>query len=129
MLHALQSTGHPIYVSICNWGSASVSTWGNAIGNSYRISCDISPGRGELQTDGRAEWSRIAEFVNMNSFHVNEVGFWGKPDPAMLEVGNGNLTLAENRAHLHVGYHEGAAFVGGGCMFPTNPSPLTARGN
>ncbi|CEN62033.1 hypothetical protein ASPCAL08675 [Aspergillus calidoustus] len=100
MLHALQSTGHPIYVSICNWGSASVSTWGNAIGNSYRISCDISPGRGELQTDGRAEWSRIAEFVNMNSFRMNEVGFWGRPDPDIFEVGNGNLTPAENRAHF-----------------------------
>ncbi|KAL2859095.1 glycoside hydrolase superfamily [Aspergillus pseudodeflectus] len=46
------------------------------------------------------EWSHIAEIVNMNSFHMKEVGFWERPDPDMLEVGNGNLTLAENRAHF-----------------------------
>lgn len=28
------------------------------------------------------------------------VDFWGHPDPDMLEVGNGALTLEENRAHF-----------------------------
>lgn len=31
---------------------------------------------------------------------MNYANFWGHPDPDMLEVGNGNLTLAENRAHF-----------------------------
>jgi alpha-galactosidase len=31
---------------------------------------------------------------------MNYVGFWGHPDPDMLEVGNGDLTAAENRAHF-----------------------------
>lgn len=31
---------------------------------------------------------------------MNHVDFWGYLDPDMLEVGNGNLTLAENRAHF-----------------------------
>ncbi|KAL2834795.1 glycoside hydrolase superfamily [Aspergillus pseudoustus] len=98
MLHALQSTTRPTLFSICNWGFAEVNTWGNATGNSWRMSGDISPGRGG---DGvRAEWARIAEIANMNSFLMNYVDFWGRPDPDMLEVGNGNLTLAENRAHF-----------------------------
>ncbi|KAL4733457.1 hypothetical protein BDV11DRAFT_199964, partial [Aspergillus similis] len=56
MLHALQSTGHSIYFSICNWGFASVSTWGNQLGNSYRISGDISPDRGEVEAGGLGEF-------------------------------------------------------------------------
>lgn len=36
----------------------------------------------------------------MNSFMMNYAGFWGHPDPDMLEVGNGALTLEENRAHF-----------------------------
>lgn len=31
---------------------------------------------------------------------MNYVDFWGRPDPDMLEVGNGNLTLEENRSHF-----------------------------
>ncbi|KAL4892089.1 hypothetical protein BDV59DRAFT_193956 [Aspergillus ambiguus] len=49
---------------------------------------------------GQADWTRIAEIANENSFMMNHAGFWGYPDPDMLEVGNGNLTLAENRAHF-----------------------------
>lgn len=47
-----------------------------------------------------AEWVRIAEIANENTFLLDYVDFWGHPDPDMLEVGNGNLTLAENRAHF-----------------------------
>lgn len=31
---------------------------------------------------------------------MNYVGFWGHPDPDMLEIGNGDLTAEENRAHF-----------------------------
>ncbi|THC89257.1 hypothetical protein EYZ11_011290 [Aspergillus tanneri] len=47
-----------------------------------------------------ATWSRIAEIANENTFLLNDVDFWGHPDPDMLEIGNGNLTMAENRAHF-----------------------------
>jgi alpha-galactosidase len=48
----------------------------------------------------KADWARISEIANENSFKMNYVGFWGHPDPDMLEIGNGNLTAAENRAHF-----------------------------
>lgn len=47
-----------------------------------------------------AEWARIAEIANENTFLLDHVDFWGHPDADMLEIGNGNLTLAENRAHF-----------------------------
>jgi alpha-galactosidase len=31
---------------------------------------------------------------------MNYVGFWGHPDPDMLEIGNGNVTDAEARSHF-----------------------------
>lgn len=36
----------------------------------------------------------------MNSFILNDVDFWGHPDPDMLEVGNEGLTTAEERTHF-----------------------------
>ena len=47
-----------------------------------------------------ASWTRIADLANQNSFLLNDADFWGYPDADMLEVGNGNLSLAENRAHF-----------------------------
>ncbi|KAL4981019.1 putative alpha-galactosidase B [Aspergillus desertorum] len=105
MLDALNNQDRTILYSLCNWGNAAVNSWGAEIGNSWRISGDISPGRGEVGP-GRtriATWERIAEIANEMSFLVREyAGLWGWPDADMLEVGNGEgeLTVAENRAHF-----------------------------
>ncbi|KAJ5908670.1 hypothetical protein N7495_001352, partial [Penicillium taxi] len=89
MRDALLSVNRTILYSLCDWGYADVNTWGNKTGNSWRISGDIT-----------ANWTRIGQIANENSFLMNYVDFWGHPDPDMLEVNNGNLTTAENRAHF-----------------------------
>ncbi|KAJ5318129.1 Aldolase-type TIM barrel [Penicillium antarcticum] len=89
MRDALLNADRTILYSLCDWGQADVNSWGNKTGNSWRMSGDIT-----------AEWDRISEIANENSFLMNHVNFWGHPDPDMLEVGNGNLTLAENKAHF-----------------------------
>ncbi|KAJ5272357.1 hypothetical protein N7478_007482 [Penicillium angulare] len=89
MRDALLDQNRTILFSLCDWGNADVNTWGNETGNSWRMSGDIT-----------AEWTRIAQIANENSFLMNYVNFWGHPDPDMLEVGNGNLTVEENRAHF-----------------------------
>ncbi|OJJ32785.1 hypothetical protein ASPWEDRAFT_42819 [Aspergillus wentii DTO 134E9] len=89
MRDALLSVNRTILYSLCEWGQADVNQWGNETGSSWRMSGDITP-----------YWSRISDIANENSFMMNYVDFWGHPDPDMLEVGNGNLTLAENRAHF-----------------------------
>lgn len=53
-----------------------------------------------IESDKLDIWSYISAIANMNSFMMNYVGFWGRPDPDMLEVGNGLLTIEENRAHF-----------------------------
>jgi alpha-galactosidase len=90
-LLALESSGgRTILYSMCEWGNADVvESWGNATGNSWRMSHDISP-----------SWSRLMEILNINVFKLNYVDFWGHSDADMLEVGNGALTLAESRSHF-----------------------------
>ncbi|KAK1148998.1 hypothetical protein N8T08_007673 [Aspergillus melleus] len=89
MRDALLAVNRTIAYSLCVWGQADVGVWGNETGNSWRISGDITP-----------TWTHIADLANQNTFLLNDANFWGFPDPDMLEVGNGNLTLAENRAHF-----------------------------
>ncbi|OOQ88982.1 putative alpha-galactosidase B [Penicillium brasilianum] len=89
MRDALLAQSRTILYSLCEWGQADVNTWGNETGNSWRMSGDIT-----------ANWARIAQIANENTFKMNYVGFWGHPDPDMLEVGNGDLTVEENRAHF-----------------------------
>lgn len=106
MRDALLSVNRTILYSLCDMGHAEVNLWGNLTGNSWRITNDIkrkySRFRDMQVTDKKetAEWVRIAEIANENTFLLDHVDFWGHPDADMLEIGNGNLTLAENRAHF-----------------------------
>ena len=43
--------------------------------------------------------SYVTHILNLNSFRLNSVDFWGHNDADMLEVGNG-LTPAETRSHF-----------------------------
>jgi len=89
MRDALLAQNRTILYSLCEWGQADVEVWGNATGNSWRMSGDITP-----------YWSWVAEILNENSFLLNSVNYWGHNDADMLEIGNGNLTMAESRSHF-----------------------------
>ncbi|KAF2086364.1 glycoside hydrolase family 27 protein [Saccharata proteae CBS 121410] len=89
MRDALGAQNRTILYSLCEWGQADVQSWGNSTGNSWRTTGDIRP-----------TWPRILEILNENSFHMNDVDFFGHSDADMLEVGNGNLTLQERRSHF-----------------------------
>ncbi|OKL64710.1 putative alpha-galactosidase B [Talaromyces atroroseus] len=86
-LVAVQDT-RVILFSLCEWGNADVVSWGNGTGNSWRVSGDIN-----------ATWDRITAIANLNAHELDSVDFFGFNDPDMLEVGNGNLTIEENRSH------------------------------
>ncbi|RWA12489.1 hypothetical protein EKO27_g2621 [Xylaria grammica] len=89
MRDALQAQNRTILYSLCSWGTAGVEQWGNGTGNSWRMSDDIEPG-----------FKYVTSILNMNSFILNDVDFWGHPDADMLEVGNDGLTPAEERTHF-----------------------------
>ena len=79
----------PICYSICEWGVNRPWKWGAAAGNLWRTTPDIRPTWASIL--GIYEWNvRLYQYASPG--HYN--------DPDMLEVGNGNLTPEENRAHF-----------------------------
>ncbi|KAK5659805.1 hypothetical protein OQA88_1017 [Cercophora sp. LCS_1] len=93
---ALQKQDRTIQYSLCAWGHAHVEQWGNATGHSWRMWGDIMPAWA-----GKEQWSwGLMPIINQASFLWNWTNFWGHSDWDMLEVGNGNLTLEENRSHF-----------------------------
>jgi len=87
MLH--EKTGGMFAYSLVEWPSFDAWTWGPAIANSWRIYDDIQP-----------NWQRIMEILNNASFIGNFTDFYAHNDLDMLEIGNGDLTLAEQRSHF-----------------------------
>jgi alpha-galactosidase len=50
---------------------------------------------------GTYEYSQaLMPILNQAAFYWNVTNFWGHNDWDMLEVGNGNLTIEENRSHF-----------------------------
>jgi alpha-galactosidase len=86
---ATSKTGRPIVFSLCNWGQFSVYQWGDTVGHLWRTGGDISP-----------DWTSIMTNITNNSTGTQyaKPGAWNDPD--MMEVGNGTLSLSENRAHF-----------------------------
>jgi alpha-galactosidase len=87
---ALKATGRPIVYSLCQYGWDSVWEWGPSVGaNLWRTTGDI-----------QANWNSIYTILNEQAGLAKYVGPGHWNDPDMLEVGNGRLTLAENRTHF-----------------------------
>jgi alpha-galactosidase len=90
MAKALKATGRPIVFSLCQYGWDAVWEWAPALGgNLWRTTGDITP-----------QWDRVYAILEQQSglASYSGPGHWNDPD--MLEVGNGRLSLAENRSHF-----------------------------
>jgi alpha-galactosidase len=86
----LKDTGRPIVFSLCQYGWDAPWEWAPALGgNSWRTTDDINP-----------HWDRIYSILEQQEGLEKYAGPGHWNDPDMLEVGNGDLTLAENRAHF-----------------------------
>jgi alpha-galactosidase len=87
---ALKATGRPIVYSFCQYGWDAVWEWAPSVGgNLWRTTGDISP-----------DWDRMYVILSQQEGLESYAGPGHWNDPDMLEVGNGKLTLAENRTHF-----------------------------
>lgn len=79
----------PIVYSVCEWGRNQPYKWASKVGNMWRTTPDINP-----------NWLWIKHIYehNVKLYQRASVGHWNDPD--MLEVGNGNLTLQQNKSHF-----------------------------
>jgi len=90
MAKALKATGRPIVLSLCQYGWDNPWEWAPALGgNLWRTTDDI-----------QARWQSIYDLLNEQKGLAPYAGAGHWNDPDMLEVGNGKLSLAENRAHF-----------------------------
>ncbi|KIJ52351.1 glycoside hydrolase family 27 protein [Sphaerobolus stellatus SS14] len=89
MTAALDSVSRPIQYDLCIWGDANVWTWGSRVGHSWRMTGDAT-----------ATWSFISSAIANNAKYLNYVQFGGHNDMDMMEIGNGNLTIEEQRTHF-----------------------------
>jgi alpha-galactosidase len=90
MGNALRATGRPIVFSLCQYGWDAVWEWAPQLGgNLWRTTGDITP-----------RWDRIYAILSQQEGLEAYAGPGHWNDPDMLEVGNGQLTLAENRSHF-----------------------------
>ena len=87
---ALKATGRPIVYSFCQYGWDNVWEWAPGIGgNLWRTTGDIE-----------ARWQSVYDILNQQKGLASYAGPGHWNDPDMLEVGNGKLSLAENRTHF-----------------------------
>lgn len=90
MHQALKATGRQIVYSFCQYGWDAVWEWAPAAGgNLWRTTGDIYPA-----------WDRIYAIASQQNGLESYAGPGHWNDPDMLEVGNGKLSLAENRTHF-----------------------------
>jgi len=90
MSKALQATGRPVVYSFCQYGWDAVWEWAPSVGgNLWRTTGDIKP-----------NWDRIYNLISQQDGLEGYAGPGHWNDRDMLEVDNGELSLAENRTHF-----------------------------
>ncbi len=105
MRNALETAGRPLVFSICEWGSQQPWEWGEGIGHMWRTTYDIRPcwDCGQKAISNGMEIENFIGFTKILDMQVGLESYAGPGhwnDPEMLEVGNGNLTIDENKAHF-----------------------------
>ena len=89
MRDALISAGRPMVYSLCEWGAQSPWLWANKLAHSWRTTIDIAP-----------NWNSILSNLDSSIGLARFAGPGGWNDADMLEVGNGDLTPAQQRSHF-----------------------------
>lgn len=100
---ALDASGRPIVLSICEWGKAQPWLWGKEVGgNLWRTTDDIQDhwsGR-EKWADGSCCSNSVLSILDQQVGLASYAGPGHWNDPDMLEVGNGGMTDTEYRSHF-----------------------------
>ncbi|KAJ6586878.1 glycoside hydrolase [Mycena vulgaris] len=89
MTAALAAQARPVQFNLCLWGNYNVWNWGARVGHSWRLAGDSS-----------ATWSYITSIISTAVSHVSEDNFGAHGDMDMMEIGNGALTIQEQRTHF-----------------------------
>jgi alpha-galactosidase len=100
---ALDTSGRPIVLSICEWGKAKPWLWGREVGgNLWRTTEDITDKWSEKVKwpDGTCCAPGMLGILDQQAGLASYAGPGHWNDPDMLEVGNGGMNATEYRSHF-----------------------------
>lgn len=100
MAAALKKAGRPIVLSICEWGDNQPWEWAAPIGQLWRTSGDIYNCFDCIKDHGTWKSWGVMQILDKQEGLRKYAGPGHWNDPDMLEIGNGQLTPGENRAHI-----------------------------
>lgn len=101
MRDALYQAGRPMVFSICEWGVNKPWNWAKDVGHLWRTTGDIRNNWNIPDAkDGKVWGGGVIIILDMQENLEKFSGPDGWNDMDMLEVGNGALTEAEERAHF-----------------------------
>ncbi|HKM94195.1 MAG TPA: glycoside hydrolase family 27 protein [Prolixibacteraceae bacterium] len=100
MSQKLKEAGRPIVFSLCEWGDTKPWEWAKDIGHLWRTTGDISACFDCIVEHGTWKSWGTMQILDMQDGLREYAGPGHWNDPDMLEVGVGNLTNNENRAHF-----------------------------
>jgi len=118
MRDALRATGRPIFFAICEWGVHRPWTWAAGVGQSWRTTHDIADSYGSMLAIFRQN-------VRLSAY----AGPGGWNDPDMLEVGNGGMTLTEERTEFTLWAAMAAPLIAGADIRTLTPDDLAIYSN
>jgi alpha-galactosidase len=101
MRDALYKAGRPIVFSLCEWGTFKPWHWATDVGHLWRTCGDIKNNWSYLATgDGNAYGGSVIGNLDLQRGLEQYAGPGHWNDPDMLEVGNGVLSVEEERSHF-----------------------------
>jgi alpha-galactosidase len=117
MREALDASGRPIVLSICEWGNSKPWLWGKGVGNLWRTTGDIMD-----KWDGKEKYSLgMLTILDMQDGLETYAGPGHWNDPDMLEVGNGGMTDTEYRSHFSLWSMLAAPLIAGNDLRSMRP--------
>lgn len=127
---AIRKTGRPMVLSICEWGGTKPWEWASKVGHLWRTTGDIYNCFDCINDHGTWKSWGVMQILDMQEGLRKYAGPGHWNDPDMLEVGNGKLTIGEDRAHFTMWAMLAAPLVAGNdirTMTPETKAILTNK--
>jgi alpha-galactosidase len=129
MGQALVAAGHPIVLSLCEWGNNKPWDWGKKVGHLWRTTGDIYSCFDCVIDHG--DWNSwgVLQILDMQKGLRRYAGPGHWNDPDMMEIGNG-MSVSEDRAHFSMWCMLAAPLIAGNDirkMSPETAGILTNR--
>ena len=122
---ALDASGRPIVLSICEWGTAKPWLWGEEVGgNLWRTTGDIKDAwAGKIKwPDGSCCANGVLSILDQQVGIASYAGPGHWNDPDMLEVGNGGMTDTEYQSHFSLWAMLAAPLIAGNDLRDMSPA-------